>query len=450
MFLYRLLSILALLVYSPYALLRSVAGSRRLGDLRGRLGLAPYPDLDEGIWVHAVSVGEVSVARNLLTALSQREPGTRLGLSVTTAAGLEAARPLAGRGIAVFSFPLDLAGPVEKALSAARPGLILLTETELWPLLLERARARGVPVALVNGRISDRSFRRYLLLRGWFRRVLDNVSLFAMQTAEDARRIERLGARPERILVTGNIKYDLASAPPFADAARLSAAAAGRPVLVAASTGEGEEQIVLEAWKGLDPRPLLVLAPRRPERFDEVAHLVETQGFLLIRRSSSDSAPTIRDSGLGTRDPGPGTSGAIQEPSPVYLLDSIGELASVYREAFLAFLGGSLVATGGHNPIEAWAEGVAVLVGPHTGNFREITRAGQRLGILEKVEDGKQLSRAFDTSLKDPASTAARGDRARRFVAESRGAAASTADAVAGLLSPARKPGGARERAAAP
>jgi 3-deoxy-D-manno-octulosonic-acid transferase len=134
----------------------------------------------------------------------------------------------------------------------------------------------------------------------------------------------------------------------------------------------------------------------------------------------------------------------------VYLLDSIGELASVYREASLAFLGGSLVATGGHNPIEAWAQGVAVLVGPHTGNFREITQAGQRLGILEKVEDGRELSRAFQTAFEDPSATAARGDHARRFVAESRGAAAVTADAVAGLLSPARKPGGARERAAAP
>ena len=448
MFLYRILSILALLIYSPYALVRSVAGRRRLGDIRGRLGLAPYPDLDGGIWVHAVSVGEVSVARNLLAALSRRAPGTRLGLSVTTAAGLEAARPLTGQGIAVFSFPLDLAGPVEKALSAARPGLILLTETELWPLLLERARAGGVPVALVNGRISDRSFRRYLLLRGWFRRVLENISLFAMQTDEDARRIERLGARPERILVTGNIKYDLASAPPFADAARLSAAAAGRPILIAASTGEGEEQIVLGAWKSLDPRPLLVLAPRRPERFDDVAALVERSGFRLIRRSQpSDPSSQIQN-----------PNSKIRNSTPVYLLDSIGELASVYGEAFLAFLGGSLIARGGHNPIEAWAQGVAVLVGPHTGNFREITQAGQRLGILESVADARELSRAFDLALKDRAGTAARGDHARRFVAESRGAAASTADSVVRLLPPGRHLNGApcgsqdprRERAAAP
>jgi 3-deoxy-D-manno-octulosonic-acid transferase len=446
MFLYRVLSVLALAIYAPYALVRSVLGRRRLGDIRGRLGLAPYPDLDGGIWVHAVSVGEVGAARNLLTALSRKVPGARLGLSVTTAAGLEAARRLAGQAIAVFSFPFDLAGPVEKALSAVRPGLIVLTETELWPLVLERARARGVPVALVNGRISDRSFKRYLLLSGWFRRVLDNVSLFAMQTDEDARRIARLGARPERILVTGNIKYDLTPAPPFADAARLCATALGRPILIAASTGEGEEEMVLEAWKGLDPRPLLVIAPRRPERFDGVARLIEFSGFTVVRRSFPDPAPTNHESQI------------TNHKSPIYLLDSIGELASLYGEAFLAFLGGSLIATGGHNPIEAWAQGVAVLVGPNTGNFREIMRAGQRLGILESVADTRDLARAFDLAVKDPAATVARGDRARRFVAESRGAAASTADSVARLLSSGRRvgedpcgpPSSRRERAAAP
>ena len=353
-----------------------------------------------------------------------------LGLSATTAAGLDAARRLAGPGIEVFSFPLDLAGPVEKALSAVRPGAIVLVETELWPLLLERARTRDVPIALVNGRISDRSFRRYLHLRRWFSRVLENVSLFAMQTREDGDKIARLGARKERILVTGNIKYDVSAAPPFADAARLTAAAASRPILVTASTSEGEEQIVLDAWKDLDPRPFLAIAPRRPERFDEVASLVERRGFQLLRRSRPDpSSP----------------SAPIQNLPEIYLLDSIGELSSLYRHAFLAFLGGSLVATGGHNPIEAWAQGVAVIVGPHTGNFREITASGERLGILERVADGRELRQALARCLAQVKATASRGERARRFVSESRGAAVLTADRVAKLLS--SRP---RERAAAP
>ncbi len=442
MFLYRLLSAVALAVYAPYAVLRSVTGRRRLGSLRGRLGLDPFPDLDGGIWVHAVSVGEVAVARNLLAALSRKAPGVRLGLSVTTAAGLESARRTAGKGVSVFSFPLDLARPVARAISSIRPGLILLTETEIWPLLLDRARARGVPVALVNGRVSERSFRRYRFVRPWFARVLENISLFSMQTEEDAARIANLGAPKERIRVAGNIKYDLSPAPAFADAARLRTAAAGRPVLVAGSTGEGEEEIVLEAWRSVDPpRPLLALAPRRPERFDAVARLVESQGFTLLRRSS----------GLGTRDSGLESSeaignrqSAIDNPD-VYLLDTIGELGSLYREACLAFLGGSLIPAGGHNPIEAWAQGVAVLVGPHTQNFREATESGQRLGILQTAADARDLRRAFARALENPGETAARGARAKRFVAESRGAADATAESVLKILE-----SGPRERAAAP
>jgi 3-deoxy-D-manno-octulosonic-acid transferase len=419
--LYRLLSGLALLVYSPWALLRSLTGRRKLGDLRGRLGLSAWPDLDGGIWVHAVSVGEVGVARNLLAELSRRLPGTRLGLSVTTAAGRDAARRLAREGIAVFSFPLDLAGPVAKALAAVRPGLILLTETEIWPLLLDRAAARSIPVALVNGRISLRSFRRYLLVRRWFARVLAGVAAFAMQSGEDADRITQLGASSDRVLVTGNIKYDVLPPALFADTSRLTAAAAGRAILVAASTGDGEEGIVLDAWRGLVPRPLLVIAPRRPERFDEVARLVERSGFTMIRRSSP-GAPL--NSQLSTLD----------SPPDVYFLDSIGELAALYRHAFLAFIGGSLVATGGHNPIEAWAEGVAVIVGPHTQNIREIAASGERLGILERVGGALELARAFARAVEDPASAARRGEDARRFVSESRGAAARTADVVVKLF----------------
>jgi 3-deoxy-D-manno-octulosonic-acid transferase len=424
-FLYRLISILALLVYSPWALLRSLTGRRKLGDLRGRLGLSTWPDLAGGIWVHAVSVGEVGVARSLLAELSRRLPGTRLGLSVTTAAGRDAARRLTGEGIAVFSFPLDLAGPVEKALEAVRPGLILLTETEIWPLLLHRAGARGIPVALVNGRISPRSFRRYLLVRRWFAGVLQGIAAFAMQSREDADRITELGASSDRVLVTGNIKYDVPPPAIFADAPRLTAAAAGRAILVAASTGDGEEQIVLDAWEGLVPRPLLAIAPRRPERFEEVARLVESRGLNLLRRSQSD--PPFSGPAIVNRQ------SSIVNPD-VYLLDSIGELAALYRHAALAFIGGSLVETGGHNPIEAWAEGVPVVVGPHTHNIREIAESGQRLGILERVGGGQDLARAFVRAIEDPAAAAGRGEAARRFVSESRGAAARTADAVARLL----------------
>jgi 3-deoxy-D-manno-octulosonic-acid transferase len=414
MLLYRFLGGAALVAYAPFALLRSITGRRRLGDVAGRLGRLPYPDLDGGIWVHAVSVGEVGVAATLLTALGSRAEGRRLGLSVTTAAGRELGERVVPPGVPVFAFPFDLSGPVERALSRVRPGLVLLTETELWPLFLERASARGIPVALVNGRISERSFPRYLFLRRWFARALECVSLFLMQSEEDARRVEELGAPPSRISAIGNVKYDLPVAPPFADAARLGVVARGRPVFVAASTAEGEEDAVLAAWQSLSPRPLLAIAPRRPERFDEVAILVEKRGLRLVRRSM----------GGGGRE------------ADVYLLDSIGELASLYSHARLAFVGGSLVPRGGHNPIEAWAAGVPVVVGPHTDNFREITARGESLGILRRVSDAADLAPTLAAELADAGALDRRGAAARRFVSDNRGSAEATVRRVLALLPP--------------
>jgi 3-deoxy-D-manno-octulosonic-acid transferase len=429
LFAYRLLSILALLTYFPFALLRSLTGQHRLGDLRGRLGGGPYPDLQGGIWIHSVSVGEVGVARSLMGEVARIDPNRRLGLSVTTAAGRRLAQESAAAGAAVFAFPFDLARPVEKALSRVRPGLVLLTETEIWPLFVDRAAARRIPVALVNGRVSARSYARYRLAGRFFSHVLERISLFAMQTAEDAERIRSLGAPRDRVHVTGNIKYDRAAAPAFPDSARLEAAAAGRPVVVAASTGEGEEEIVIQAWRTVTPRPLLVIAPRRPERFDDVARLVESRGLRLLRRSSS-----IHNSQF-----------SILNSPDVYVLDSIGELASVYRGARLAFVGGSLVASGGHNPIEAWAEGVPVVTGPHMENFREITAAGSAGGFLRRVRDAEELAAEIQGAIADPAAAGVRGEDARRFVAEARGAAQATARLVLALAATAD-----REKMASP
>lgn len=418
-----MLSVLAIAAYAPYALLRSLFGKRRIGDLRGRLAWSPFPDLQGGIWVHAVSVGEVGVARNLLAELARRAPGRRMGLSVTTAAGTEMAARQLSPEIALFAFPFDFSGPVERALSEVRPGLVLLTETELWPLFLARARRRGIPVALVNGRLSERSASRYRFAGRAFSRVLDGVSLFAMQSEADAGRVRALGAAPERVHVTGNVKYDLRAAPPFPDAARLAEAARGRPVLAAASTGEGEEAIVLDAWQSLPSatRPLLAIAPRRPERFEAVAQLVRRRGLSLVRRSEAAAEPAAALS------PDP------QNGPPVYLLDSIGELASLYEKARLAFVGGSLVRTGGHNPIEAWAAGVPTLVGPHTENFREIVADGERLGILRTVS-GAGLAASIARALADPAALERQSEAARRAVAEGRGAVARTVDLVLPLL----------------
>jgi 3-deoxy-D-manno-octulosonic-acid transferase len=412
--LYRFLSAVGLALYAPYALLLSVTGRRKLGDLRGRLGRSAYPDLDGGIWIHAVSVGEVAAARAILRELSALCGGRRLGLSVTTAAGRALAESTCGGVARVFAFPFDLQGPVERALSGVRPGLILLTETELWPLFLARARGRGIPVVLVNGRLSDRSFPRYRRARRFLSRAFSGIALFLMQSRVDAERARAIGAPPERIRVCGNVKYDVAPAPPFADSNRLGALRAGRPLLVAASTAEGEEEAVLEAFRPLEGRALLAVAPRRPERFDAVAALIDRSGYCAVRRSVPGGSSITR--------------------SPVYLLDSVGELASLYRGALLAFVGGSLVPTGGHNPIEAWAEGVPVVVGPHTQNFREAMSEGERRGFLERVEDEGGLARAFAGALDEPKAAADRGRLAREFVAESRGAARATAEAAIALL----------------
>jgi 3-deoxy-D-manno-octulosonic-acid transferase len=416
--LYRLLSILALAAYSPYALARSLAGRYQMGDWKGRLGKTSYPDLSGGIWIHAVSVGEVGVARSLAASMTQAMPGRRLGLSVTTAAGRKLAEESFGWNAAVFPFPFDLAGPVDKALSRVRPALIILTETEIWPLFLDRAAARSIPVALVNGRVSNRSFRRYRLAGRFLTRTLAKISLFAMQTAADAERIAALGAPRERVRVTGNIKFDRPTPSAFPDASRLEEAAAGRPIGIAASTGEGEEALVLEAWGACRPRPLLVLVPRRPERFDEVARLVESRGLRLLRRSSS-----IQDSKFKTQD------------SPdVYLLDSIGELASAYAGSRFAFIGGSLIPTGGQNPIEAWSQGVSVIAGPHMENFREIAAAGKARGILREVANPGELAAAIQSAVDDPSGSAARGEDARHFTAQSRGAANRTLELLRALL----------------
>ena len=413
MLLYRAAAAAALAAYAPYAALRSVSGGRRLGDVRGRLGWRKWPDLGGGTWIHGVSVGEVGVARTLLGALERVRPGSRFGVSATTEAGRALAeRALAGRA-EVFPFPFDLAGAVEKALRETRAGLVVLVETEIWPLFLERAERRGVPVVLANGRLSERSFRRYRRAGRFVRRTLSRLALLAMQSRDDADRALALGAPAERVIVTGNLEFDPPEAGPFPDAARLREAAAGRPVLAAGSTAEGEDEVVLAAWLTLPQRPLLFLAPRRPERFDPVARLCESRGLTVLRRTRPSTAAAIPD---------------------VYLLDSIGELAPAYREASLAFIGGSLVPHGGQNPIEAWAAGVATFAGPHMENFRDVAAAGEARGVLERVEDGAALGRRLAAALTDLETTRRLGREAARLAGENRGAADRTAAAVARWL----------------
>jgi 3-deoxy-D-manno-octulosonic-acid transferase len=402
-----------LLAWLPSFILRRRAGGYGTG-LRQRLGrfgpgLPPAPRC----WVHAVSVGEAATAAPLIEALIARWPGVGVVVTTVTPTGARLVRDRLGDRVTHRYFPLDLGAPVRRALDAVRPAFFIGMETELWPNFLRALRRRGIPSMIANGRISDRSFRRYRLVRALMARALRDVSVFAMQSEEDARRIIALGAPPERVLVTGNLKSDLrpAGTPDPAWRDRL-ALAEGDLVWVAGSTHRGEEALVLDAWAALrrrEPRLRLVLAPRHPERAAEVERLLAARGLAGARRSALPPAPR-RDA--------------------VVLLDTVGELAQLYGWADLVFVGGSLVAAGGHNMLEAALWRKPVLFGPHTENFRDSARLLLDAGAAEVVADGPALEAAAGRLLADPGRRARMGDAGLAAVAGRQGAVAATLRAV--------------------
>ncbi|HEY3120493.1 MAG TPA: glycosyltransferase N-terminal domain-containing protein, partial [Vicinamibacteria bacterium] len=334
--LYNIALSAAFVAAAPFYLWKGRRTGKYLRTFRERLGR--LPPLNRGgersIWVHAVSVGEVLAVRGLVESLRRRFPGRRVFLSTTTVTGNTVARQsVATDGL--FFAPFDWPGPVRRALEAVDPALLVLVETELWPNLIHEARRRGTRIALVNGRISPRSFPRYRRLRALLREVLEEVDLFLMQGEAHARRVREMGAPADRVRVLGNLKYDAPPAGSGGEAGGLIAAEAGRPVWVAGSTARGEETLVLEAFRRARervPSLRLVLAPRHPERFEEAAALVAAAGFHGARRSR-----------LG--------AGGWRE-GDVLLLDTLGELAAAYAGATVVFVGGSLVAAGGHNVLE--------------------------------------------------------------------------------------------------
>jgi 3-deoxy-D-manno-octulosonic-acid transferase len=324
----------------------------RLGKVPSRLQTQSTP----AIWVHAVSVGEVLAVSELVNQLRQRFQNYRVVVSTTTSTGRKLAAKHFGEDN-VFYFPLDFAFAIRPYLSVLRPRLIVLAETEFWPNFLRLAQASDARVAVVNARISDRSRPGYRRFRRILKRVLLNVDLFLAQTAEDASRLSDIGAPGDRVQVSGNLKFDVSAPdpPPIVGSLRSNFQQTGaRPVVVCGSTVEGEEGLLLRAFENVlasHPRTVMILAPRRPERFGEVAQLLEQLGIRFWRRS------------LWSGD-------AIA--GGVFLVDTIGELASLYALADVAFVGGSLVPRGGHNIIEPAQHGVAIMVGNHTENFRDI------------------------------------------------------------------------------
>jgi len=404
-----------------YFLLRSVRNRRYLPTLIERFGILPreYQQTVCGaIWFHAVSVGEVLAVTRVVGELQSALPGWRIVVSTTTDTGQALARQRFGESN-VFYLPLDLSTAVRAYFRALRPKLLVLAESEFWPNLLHCAHQAGAQVAVINARVSDRSLPGYLRFQRLLRPVMQNVDLFLAQSKEDARRLIQIGAVSGRVHVGGNLKFEVKPHATPAIVGLLAAAIRQEeigPLLVAGSTLEGEEAMLLDTFRQVSaryPAAMLLLAPRHPERFETVAALLAASGLRWVRRSQWD--------------------GTIPLAGGVKLLDTIGELSSLYELADLAFIGGSLVPRGGHNVLEAAQFGKPILVGPHTENFRDIVDIFRKADALLVVTP-QSLTPTVQRLLDDDAQRAAVGERAREVMQSQVGATERTVDALLGLL----------------
>ncbi|HEX9344881.1 MAG TPA: 3-deoxy-D-manno-octulosonic acid transferase [Candidatus Acidoferrum sp.] len=436
-FIYSLLMGLAALLLVPYWLVQGLRHGKYISNLGERLGFT-FPALDKlpapstgAIWIHAVSVGEALSSITLARRLKEAYPHRPLILSTTTNTGQALARERMPFAEAIIYFPLDWAFCVRRALDAVRPSVVLVLETEIWPNFLREAGRRKIPVLFVSGRISDRSFARYqsylgvfgFFLRPFLKSVLSNARAFLMQSEKDADRLRALGAPADRVRVSGNLKYDLElPAPtPLSNWLATELKRSGRsPIIVAGSVVATEEPHALIAFgtlQGEYPKALLVLAPRKPECFDDAAEFIDESHRKFIRRSRLPI-------------PGPGQSQAIQpsdnstipDDVTVLLLDSIGELASLYGLADGAFVGGSLVSSGGHNILEPAAFGKIPVFGASMENFAEIAARFVAAGAAIQVESPEDVGVAWIELFRDPERMEKMSEMARHLVADSRGA----------------------------
>jgi 3-deoxy-D-manno-octulosonic-acid transferase len=409
---------LALLLAAPLIPLRLLwRGRRERGYVQHwneRLALGPAPTAG-ALWIHAVSVGEMRAAQPLVAALRAAHPDAPLLLTCMTPTGRATAESLYGGFARIVYLPYDYAGSMRRFMRRVRPRVGVLMETELWPNLIHAAARADVPLVLANARLSARSAQGYARLRALTRACLERVALVAAQSEADAARLRSLGAMT--VYVTGNLKFDIA--PPEAQLERGAAWKAKwglRPVLLAASTREGEEAPLLRAFADTAPAEvLLVLVPRHPQRFDEVAGLIESAGLVFQRRSALD--------GTG-----------LNANTRVLLGDSLGELFAYYAACDVAFVGGSLVPLGGQNLIEAASVGRPVLVGPHTFNFEEATRLAIEAGAALRVGDATALMESALTLLNDAPARARMGEAGLAFAARHRGAAARVEALIAPLI----------------
>jgi len=428
---YSALTLAAFILVSPYFLYQAIRYKKYVGSVRERLGYLPISfnlDGEESIWIHAVSVGEALTARALAADLKRRYPRLRLYLSTTTIAGQQVAKASLRHLVdGVFYFPFDWMFTIRRTLNLVRPRLFIMMETEIWPNLLHACRKRGVKTAVINGRISSRSYPRYKLIRPFFRRVLADVDRFCMQSEESAFRLKDLGADPGRVTVTGSLKFDSLELPsasahgkPRERVLRFFRVSPRRTVLVAGSTMRGEETAVLQAFakiKATQTHAIAIIAPRQPDRFGEVERLSREAGFVTIRRSELpiDAEPR----------------------ADVVVLDTIGELAQLYQLATAVFVGGSLADHGGHNILEPAIFGKPIVFGPHMQNFREIAEAFVANDAAIQVQTERELDAAILSLVRDPVHRARLGAAARALVEANRGAKDKTLAVLGELLPPA-------------
>lgn len=427
---YSLLLSIGLLVLIPHFLFQALAHGKYVEGLRQRFGSLPSIAQRPVLWLHCVSVGETQAARPLVDQIKQQFPHHALVVSTITRTGQKLAQDVFGaQAEQIFYFPFDWRWTARRALRAISPDAVLIMETELWPNFLRECQAREIPVALVNGRISRQSFRRYSLIKFFLRRMLRSLSVAVMQSDVDAGRLRDLGMPAERLHTAGNLKFD---AKEVSSATEKTTEIRNRfgfrtdvPLILAASTHAPEEKIILDSFKQLRGPARLMLAPRHPERFQEVASLIRDSGLSWSRRTN---APDRTDT-----------------DASVILLDTIGELPATYALATVVFVGGSIVDRGGHNVLEPAAAGVPVVTGAHTHNFHAIVdllneaNAVVQLPPVEGAEASQELARVLTDLLADPERRNELATRAKQLIASNRGAAERTIKLIAPLLSTPRQ-----------
>jgi 3-deoxy-D-manno-octulosonic-acid transferase len=425
----RLLYTLAMYLLTPLIFYRLLARGLRMPGYyarwRERFGYFRQPDFTESLWIHAVSVGEVNAAAPLIEALRKRYTDIAFVVTTVTPTGSDRVRQLWDDKVFHVYLPYDLPAAVKRFLQRTRPRLAVVMETEIWPNLFLSCEAAGIPIVVANARLSDKSLRGYGPVRPIIRAAIRSARFVAAQSQQDADRLLTLGARPERLRVVGNLKFDLQVPPSLFDDAAGARVRWGsaRPVWIAASTHEGEELAVIEAHSRLlnrFPDALLLVAPRHPEHFKPMIQLCRSYGFATRTRSEDD-------------DP----DGHCQ----CFVIDTLGELVNFIACADVAFVAGSLEAIGGHNVLEPAALGVPVLVGPHTFNFEEVTDLLLEQGAALRVADSEELSKILQVLLSDPGQRQRMGEAAKRTVGNERGAVDRTLDVIGRMLRGEIEPG---------